>query len=239
MRKKRKRRWRSHTQLTLPKRRARGRRGGWRPGAGRPRKPGFVSHAARPRLAKSSPQHVTLRIVEGLPSLATAYLFAIITQAIADSHKPWFRVVEFNVLGNHLHLMTEADDNATLARGMQGLEVRLARRLNRALGRRGKLFPQRFHARFLKTPTEVRNCLRYVLLNGKHHDAEKTFSKTWIDPWSSAPWFDGWAEPIADDASWKRDLVRKARPTAPAKTWLLRVGWRRAGPPLRFDERPA
>ena len=34
----------------------------------------------------------------------------IIRAAIKASHKPRFRIVEFNVLGNHLHLITEADD---------------------------------------------------------------------------------------------------------------------------------
>jgi len=54
------------------------------------------------------------------------------------------------------------------------------------LKRRGKLFAHRYHSRYLKTPREVRNVLRYVLLNRKHHAAEKKFSKSWIDPYSSA-----------------------------------------------------
>ena len=97
-----------------------------RPGAGRPMKPGSISHAARKRLAARFPQHVTLRLVAGAPSLAREYLTRIIRAAIRASHKPFFRVVEFNVLSNHLHLITEASGNDALARGMQGLEVRLA-----------------------------------------------------------------------------------------------------------------
>jgi hypothetical protein len=115
----------------------------------------------------------------------------------------------------------------------QGIEVRLARRLNSALIRRGKLFAHRYHARYLETPREVRNCLRYVLLNRKHHAAEQRFAKYWIDPHSSAPWFDGWAEPIR-----REHRADEQAPTASATTWLLRTGWRRQGP-LAFDERPS
>ncbi len=90
-------------------------------------------------------------------------------------HREDFRVVHFNVLGNHLHLM-----------------VRLARRINKHLGRTGALFRERYHARALRTPREVRNAIRYVLLNGRHHAAERgqLLAPTWIDPYSSALWFD-------------------------------------------------
>ncbi|MGE5186243.1 MAG: transposase [Acidobacteriota bacterium] len=162
----------------------------------------------------------------------------VIRAAIKAAHKPTFRVCELNVLGNHAHLLTEALDAQALARGMQGLEVRLARRLNSALKRRGTLFAQRYHARILTTPREVRNCRRYVRLNRKHHAAEKKFARAWIDPCSSAAWFAGWAEPIRVNTGWKHALVTMEPPVARAETWLLAVGWRRHGP-LAFDERPA
>ena len=148
-----------------------------------------------------------------------------------------FRIIEFNVLGNHLHLITEASDKDALSTGLQGFEVRVARRLNSALMRSGKLFAHRYHARYLKTPREVRNALRYVLLNRKHHAAEQRFSKNWIDPFSSAAWFRGWAQPIRADEPWKRELLAMVRPTAEPTVWLLTEGWKRHGL-LKFDERP-
>ena len=149
-----------------------------------------------------------------------------------------FRIVEFNVLGNHLHLIVEAADKDALARGIQGFSVRAARRLNSALKRRGKLFAHRYHARSLRTPREVRNVLAYVLLNRKHHDATKRYGRYWIDACSSAAWFTGWAEPVRRDEVWKRELVALPKPTAEPRTWLLTTGWKRHGL-LRFDERPA
>jgi hypothetical protein len=49
--------------------------------------------------------------------------------------------------------------------------------VNRALERDGKLFGQRYHARSLRTPREVRNALRCVLLDRKHHAAERGSSR--------------------------------------------------------------
>ncbi|HSN30225.1 MAG TPA: hypothetical protein VLT45_28250 [Kofleriaceae bacterium] len=281
-------------QLTLDQaRKPDGRHGGWRPGAGRPKKPGAISHDARPDEPARFPQHVTLRIAEGVPSLAREGVLKLIRAAIRESHKPTaadgalrgavrelrepavpgglgaavrdsheppaagaeaggahsrrqqlfgergaFRIVEFNVLGNHLHLVVEAGSKAALASGIAGFEVRVARRVNALLGRRGKLFPERYHARALKTPREVRNALVYVLLNRKHHAVAQRFTRTWIDPSSSAAWFGGWASPVRADEPWKRALLALPRPTAPPATWLLASGWKRHGL-LRFDERPA
>ena len=77
--------------------------------------------------------------------------------------------------------------------------------MNSALIRKGKLFGPRYHAVALRTPTQVRNTLRYVLLNRKHHAAAKKFFAGWIDPCSSAAWFTGWAEPEQT-----ADLIRAA-----------------------------
>jgi REP element-mobilizing transposase RayT len=212
--------------------------GGWRPSAGRKKKRGSISHDRRAELKARFPQHVTLRIVDGVPSLARDHLMTKIRECIREAHKADFRIVEFNVLANHLHLLTEATSKQALARGVQGFSVRVARRVNSALNRTGKLFAHRYHARALKTPTEVRNALRYVLLNRKHHDAEKRFNKQWFDPYSSAAWFDGWSAPLRISMGWERALVQLERPNARPQTWLMTVGWRRAGL-LRLDDAPA
>jgi REP element-mobilizing transposase RayT len=239
VREQRRRSRKRHVQLTLEQARKpeTGRHGGWRPGAGRPRKPGAVSHARRPSEPGRFPQHVTLRVADGVPSLASGRYMTIIRCAVRESQKGGFRICEFNVLGNHVHLITEASSKAALSSGIAGFKVRVARRLNSAMQRSGKLFSDRYHARYLKTPTETRNALRYVLLNRKHHDAEKRWDKQWIDPCSSAAWFEGWAAPVRADEPWKRALLAIDRPTARATVWLLTAGWKKQGL-LRFDDRP-
>jgi putative transposase len=214
--------------------------GGWRPGAGRPRKVGAASHRAQPAFAGTTPQHVTLRLAAGVPSIRRDRTVAVVRGAIAAAHRDDFRVVHFNVLANHLHLIVEAADERALARGMHALTIRLSKRLGASLGRRGPCFDQRYHARSLRTPRETRAAIRYVLLNGRHHAAQRgqRLARSWLDPWSSAIWFDGWRDAIRTDAPWLRALARMPCPTATPRTWLLREGWRRGGGPIAIDDVP-
>lgn len=226
------------SQLTLDEARRPCGRGGWRPGAGRPRGRTKVSHDRRVRFAARCPVHVSLRLVDGVPSLRRHGPLRIIQRAIQEAgHHGYFRVVHFAVIGNHLHVIVEADGAEALARGMHALEVRLARRLNRYFERRGKLFAERYHARHLETPTETRNALRYVLLNQRNHEARRgeRLNRDWIDPFSSAFWFDGWRDRVRLGEPRQRDLLNVPCPTAPPSVWLLTTGWRRRGP-LAFDD---
>ena len=107
------------------------------------------------------------------------------------------------------------------------LSRRVARGINRAVSRRGAVWADRYHARALRTPREVRAGLVYVLQNWKKHIR----NARGLDGRSSASWFDGWMD-------------EPARPTGPApvvhaQTWLAAIGWRRcAGGALRRDEEP-
>jgi REP element-mobilizing transposase RayT len=127
-----------------------------------------------------------------------------------------FRLAHYSLQSNHVHLIAEADDQGALSREMQGLLVRIARALNRLWRRRGAVFADRYHARQLRTPREVRAALVYVLHNARHHGLQSSG----VDLYSSGRWFDGWS----------RKLVFASRSAvATARTWLLRVGWRRHG----------
>ena len=213
-------------------------RGGWRPNAGRPRGRTRVGHDARESIPASVPQHVTLRLVEDLPSLRQRRFVLAIRDAISRSHRTDFRIVHFSIQANHLHLIIEAAHDLARAAGLGAFEVRVARAINRLVGRSGSVFDDRYHCRPLRTPGEVRNALRYVLNNALHHAPGSFEDPTWFDPCSSAAWFDGWAEPLVVDSWWKRELVSMPNPCAPATVWLLSVGWRRRGL-LRPGESPA
>jgi hypothetical protein len=54
---------------------------------------------------------------------------------------------------------------------MKAIGARLALAVNRVAGRAGRVFTQRYHLQLLPTPRQVRNALRYVLLNARHHAA--------------------------------------------------------------------
>lgn len=192
-------------------------------------------------MSRRWPIHVTLRLRDDLPGLHRGRLSRLVREALrASCERDFFRLCHFSWQGNHLHCICEAEDAQTLARGVQGLAVRLARRLNRRLGRRGAVYAERYHARVLKTPLEVKRCLAYVLLNVKKHRAQRgeRIGPDWFDPYSSAAWFDGWAEALPSHEPWMRELTREAPAVAPARSWLLATGWREKHGPLSVAQTP-
>ncbi len=146
--------------------------GGRRAGAGRKRALGTrppIPHRARPRHRPGEPVHVTMRVLSDIPSLRADDLFPAVREALAAASKPAFRVVHFSVQSNHVHLFVEGSDKPALALGLRGLSIRVARAINRALGRTGRVWSDRYHARALRTPREVRHGLVYVLMNFRKH----------------------------------------------------------------------
>jgi putative transposase len=176
-----------------------------------------------------------MRVVRGVRVLRSDGVFRRLQASIKRASRSGFRIVQFSVQVDHVHLLVEAKDKQALAAGLRGLAVRIARDVNAALGRKGTLFPQRYHARALTRPGEVRHCLLDVLANHRKHAS----SSAWLDPRSSAAWFDGWR----DDALFAlaqrdvSDLVRSPSPVEPARTWLASVGWRKHRL-LGIDEHP-
>jgi putative transposase len=207
-------------------------RGGKRRGAGRKtsRFRSAVPHAARPEHKQTNPVHATLRVSRRLPSLRQQVIFLEIRRALGRTARAWFRVVHFSVQADHLHLLVEAIDKMSLSRGLMGLAIRVARAVNRVLGRTGRVWSDRFHSRALVSPREVRNAIVYVLMNAKKHIA----SAANIDPCSSAVWFNGWRTPPAHGPSGEYSEPVTQAP----RTWLLGTGWKRYGL-VAPNEKPA
>jgi REP element-mobilizing transposase RayT len=165
------------------------RRGGKRKGAGRPKRGARASerHKKRPKLSAYEPVHVVIRARKDIGSLRTRPIFRAIKEATftAFAHddravaKPRasaattklgraFHIVHLSIQRTHIHLIVEASDRMALARGMQAFGISAARHINAATGHRGSVFSDRYFPRVLKTPTQVRNCLAYVLKNSSH-----------------------------------------------------------------------
>jgi REP element-mobilizing transposase RayT len=143
------------------------------------------------------------------------------------------RIANFSVQHNHVHMVVEANDARGLARAIQAMCIRVAKGLNALMDRHGAVFADRYHSRPLRTPTEVRRVLVYVLCNGRKHlpQVGHRLPSGWIDEYSSGAWFQGWTRPPPAQYG--------PAPIAAPTTWVLTSGWRdKAGGPIGPDEVP-
>jgi REP element-mobilizing transposase RayT len=190
-----------------------------------------MPHISRERFASRHPCHVTFRVREDVPPLRSVRFVREFERSLRQIRsRTGCRVVQYSIQGNHVHMLVEAAGPDALGRGMKSVGARLARAVNRVFRRRGPVLSDRYHARVLKTPREVRNALVYVLLNARRHAGRRASKLGAVDPASSARWFEGWKREIAS--------ARGAPSVAQAHTWLLRKGWRRHGL-IGLDEIPA
>jgi len=179
---------------------------------GREKKRRLHSRLTRPPVIGRFPLHVTMRIRHGVKTLRDTKRFDRIKRAFRfGCDRFGMRMCHFSIQDDHIHLIIEAADKHALSRGMQGLNIRVARAANRVLGRIGKFFADRYHARPLRTPTEVRNAVHYVLYNMQKHRKERgLYTHPWaLDPFSS----------VSGEACWFNE---EAMTIAAPRTWLLR-----------------
>src|SRR5688572_16336470 len=183
---------------------------------GRPRGPRpIVLHRRRKAFLAEHPSHVTLKVRAGLPSLRLPAVVREIEATFrrASSRKD-FRLVHYSIQDDHAHPIVEVNGTAALGRPL----------------------------RVMKCLRQVRNTLAYVLLNQRRHVAKRiarlkrsgvkvaALARTgaWLDPASSARWFEGWRRDVAVDRSPPEPLGAAPAVAAP-RTWFLRAGWRRYG----------
>jgi REP element-mobilizing transposase RayT len=145
-------------------------------------------------------------------------------------------ISHFAILSNHVHLIVEPRSSSLRAE-MQSLCISLAKRLNAVARRTGAVFQGRYHLHVLRTPTEVRRALNYVLTNEAHHrlrgGARKRKLTVRVDPFSSAFSFKDWkilfgARVELLQSAWSDDWVEAwlSEILQPPSTWLLTRGWK-------------
>jgi putative transposase len=201
--------------------------GGRRKGAGRPNKSGNSGHTQRPLVDARKPLHLTLKLKKGAASLRHKWFLKAFQQALKSAQKFGLRVNHFSILNDHIHMIAEVGDNRALSHGMKSL----AGRLGHALSSGGPVFKARFHLHVLKTPSEMKNALRYVLLNPARHKRVIAY----LDEFSTARYFLQWQkllgvafEPLLRDELSRLRLSGCPEYLAPIQSWLGSVGWQRA-----------
>lgn len=216
--------------------------GGRRPGAGRKRRPenvGLLPHVARPSFDRHVPVHVTMRALDDVPYFRAQRAATIFLREIARVSTKGFRLLHYSIQANHLHVIAEAEDGVALSRGVQRLASRVARQLNRLVGRKGRVWRDRYHRRDLATPRQYRNALVYVVFNDRRHasGAERARRARSLDGLSSAIWNEHWD---CDAVLRARIRGERAGPRAVARpvTWIASRGWHERHGALEPDEMP-
>ena len=198
--------------------------GGARKGAGRKKLTTHQSHRMREKFSKRMQVHVTMKVAKDVRALRGRRMYKTVEAALwAAAPNEDGLLCEFSVQDDHLHLMMDAANSAALSRAARGVAIRVAKAINASCGRKGRVFLDRYHARVLRTPTEVRRVRQYVRNNFRKHlrerlqtertqpeaawisvtvDARASLrqilqSSVWIDPCSSqAPRADGRPWPL-------------------------------------------
>jgi REP-associated tyrosine transposase len=230
-------------------RRRKRRPGSKRPGP-KPKGPRAGSpHTVRPELKARHPVHVVLRVVGAVDNLRRRATYKAVREAtLTTARREDFRIVHLSIQRNHLHLLVEADHKGALASGMQGFQISAAKHLNAAISkdrpgprRRGAVFPDRYHAEIIKTPTQARHALNYVINNWrKHREDRAEMARSWrIDPFSTAIMFPGWEEYGDQAFLWRGPPTYDPLVVYLPRTWLLREGYKRGGPPISVREVPS
>ena len=199
-------------------------RGGFRENAGRKKAlKSSTPHRARAALSCHVPAHITIRATKGLPSFreqSVARTIGHVIRTLRDVRDD-FRIVEFSIQSNHIHLIVEAEDDKALSSGVRSFQARVSKAINRdVLGReRGRVWGDRYFRVDLTSPKQARHALAYVLQNGQHHGAVPAGVK---DPISSARWSHRYVT--------RAELPAETSLTSPSRTYLLNVLWERTWP---------
>lgn len=167
-----------------------------------------MTHHSRPKFKKATPVHVTVRVRRHVWNLRSRRCYSRVGRCLEEAAGRFgLRVIEYSVLGNHVHFIVEADSSEALARGMQGLSIRIAKSLNALMNGSGPVFSDHYDGKLLTSPTQLVRAIAYVLGNHAHH-----YGSAGVDAFSSRT---------------LSPAERRARLAAPV-SWLLTTGWRRA-----------
>src|SRR5260370_15281682 len=129
------------------------------------------SHLTRPKFAYRFPQHVTIRMLPSVWNLRSQRCFSVLQRAMwkGSAKELGFKLVHFAVMGNHIHMLVEAVGKEALSRGMQGLNIRIAKALNSVMGRHGQVLSDHYNATILRSPSQTLNARAYLLRNARKH----------------------------------------------------------------------
>ena len=139
-----------------------------------------IRHTSRQEIRRPTPLHLTVKLIRA--DIQNKLILQGLRHAILRARLQGLRVIHYSLEKDHVHLYVESSDNLVLAKGMKAFGVALVKRINKFFKRKGSFYKTRYHLRLLKSATEVKNVLNYILKNGIKHKRSRSI----IDPYNSA-----------------------------------------------------
>jgi len=204
--------------------------GGARVGAGRKRRTTEQPHCQREKFAKRCPVQVTLKMKPDIKNLRRRDVYRKIEDCLRKAApREDAPICDFSVQGDHVHMLVDAANSRALTSAVRGVSIRIARAINKHSGRKGRVFNDRYHARLLRSPTEVLVSRRYILNNYRKHLPERleTEKKQPQAAWTTVtPKHVDVARQILEAKHWidpyfSAWLRRKGTPWPTGRSWTL------------------
>lgn len=174
--------------------------GGARAGAGRKNIKGEGSHLKRPKIAKTTPTLVTLKLKTSAPHPRRQEFFDLFRDACSAAREFGIRIHAFHFVRREISLIVECRSNMVLTQAMKSLCIRLSKNTNKNLRRKrkpsiGSIFAKRFELELLASEHDVISAYHRMFIPNKIDRHLMT------DPYSSALFVPYWNELLG--ARWK------------------------------------
>ena len=139
-----------------------------------------IRHTRREEISRARPLHLTIKLIRA--DIQNKTILKGLRHAILRARLQGLRIIHYSLEHDHVHLYAESGNNKILAKGMKALGVSLVKKINRFCKTKGTCYKTRYHLRVLRSASEVKNVLNYILKNGIKHKRTNSV----IDPYNSA-----------------------------------------------------
>ena len=138
-----------------------------------------IRHCARAEINRPSPLHLTIKLNRA--HIQNKTILKHLKYAISRARLQGLKIIHFSLEYDHVHLYAESTSNIILTKSMKALGVSFSKRLNKFFKTKGRIYKTRFHLRILRSASEVKNVIHYILKNGVKHKRASSY----VDPYNS------------------------------------------------------
>lgn len=130
-----------------------------------------IRHTKRMEINRPSALHLTIKLKKADIKIQNKAILKILRYAILRARLQGLKIIHYSLEHDHvhLHLYVECDDNEILGRSMKAFGVTLVKKMNKYFHKKGSAYKHRYHLRILKSASEVKNVINYILKNGMKH----------------------------------------------------------------------